>query len=249
MNPQAYTEMAQVQAAHWWYAARREILHGQLERLHLPPGADILEVGSGTGANLDLLAGFGNVVALEMTPEAIALAEARDASQPGRVTMRQGHCPEDLAAITQRFDLICLFDVLEHIENDVDSLARLPALLKPGGRLMLTVPAYQWMWGPHDEYFHHKRRYDCRLLADRCRAAHLAVARLDHFNTLLFPLAVLDRLVAKLTGRRSCATRVPPRPLNAVLHRVFGLERHLLDHVHLPFGLSIFLLAQPQVGT
>ena len=111
MSPHAYVEMANMQAAHWWFVARREILRSQIDRLDLPNGADILEVGSGTGANLDLLSRFGNVLALEMSAEAIALAEARRRDTARPITIRQGRCPEDLGAISERFDLICLFDV------------------------------------------------------------------------------------------------------------------------------------------
>jgi len=246
MSPLAYTEMAQAQATHWWYAARREILRAQLRGLELPADAQILEIGSGTGANLELLAEFGNVVALEMTAEAIALAREHCASSTARITMRQGRCPEDLAALSQRFDLICLFDVLEHIEQDTASLAGLALLLKPGGKLMLTVPAYQWMWGPHDVHVHHKRRYSRRSLSAGCDTAGLRVSRMSYFNTLLFPLAVIGRLFERFAGRTTSASQNPPACVNALFTRLFALERHFLARMRLPFGLSLLLLAEPR---
>ena len=247
MSPEAYTEMADMQATHWWFVARRKILHGQISRLNLPADADILEVGSGTGANLELLAGFGNVVALEMTADAIALAEARCGGTGRRITMRQGRCPEDLSKLGQQFDLICLFDVLEHIEKDTVSLGRLGSLLKPDGVLLVTVPAYQWMWGPHDVHLHHKRRYTRRSLSAGCSVAGLSVTRMSHFNTLLFPLAVLGRMVEKITGKKTAAaTRPPPAAINALFTFVFAVERHLLARARLPFGLSLLLLARPR---
>jgi SAM-dependent methyltransferase len=245
MSPDAYIEMARTQATHWWFVARRDILRSQISRLNLPPNADILEIGSGTGANLDLLADFGNVVALEMRAEAIALAEQRCGGTAGRISMRQGTCPQDLPTLSQKFDLICLFDVLEHIEQDCESLAQLAMLLKRGGTLMLTVPAYQWMWGPHDVHLHHKRRYNKRSLSDRCAYAGLSVSRMSHFNTLLFPLAVVGRMLEKVTGRNTSAAETPPAPINALFRRLFALERHLLPRMQLPFGLSLLLLAQP----
>lgn len=244
MSPDAYIEMARTQATHWWFAARREILRSQISRLSLPPNADILEIGSGTGANLDLLAEFGNVVGLEMRAEAIALAERRRADSAQNISMRQGTCPEDLPT-SQKFDLICLFDVLEHIEQDSESLAKLALLLKPAGTLMLTVPAYPWMWGPHDVHLHHKRRYNKRSLSDRCAYAGLSISRMSHFNTLLFPLAVLGRMLEKITGRNTSATETPPAPINALLRSLFALERHILARTRLPFGLSLLLLARP----
>jgi 2-polyprenyl-3-methyl-5-hydroxy-6-metoxy-1,4-benzoquinol methylase len=244
MSPDAYVEMAGTQATHWWFVARREILRSQISRLNLPPNADILEVGSGTGANLDLLADFGKVVALEMRPEAIALAQQRCGGAGKQISMKQGTCPQDLPALSQKFDLICLFDVLEHIEQDSESLAGLSALLKPNGTLMLTVPAYQWMWGPHDVHLHHKRRYSKRSLSARCAHAGLSVLRMSHFNTLLFPIAVLGRMIEKMTGKQTSATQTPPAPINALFTRLFALERHILNRLQLPFGLSLLLLAR-----
>jgi len=237
--------MARTQATHWWFVARRQILRSQIRALELPPNAQILEVGSGTGANLELLAEFGSVVAFEMAAEAIAMAQARCTGPGRRITMRQGQCPEDLSTFSQRFDLICLFDVLEHIEQDSVALARLALLLKPNGRLMLTVPAYQWMWGPHDVQAHHKRRYTMRSLSAECVEAGLSVSRITHFNTLLFPLAVLGRTLERLTGKTSAADQTPRAPINTLLARIFAFERHMLPHMSLPFGLSLLLLAQP----
>jgi 2-polyprenyl-3-methyl-5-hydroxy-6-metoxy-1,4-benzoquinol methylase len=246
MSPDAYVEMAETQETHWWFVARREILRSQISRLNLPASADILEVGSGTGANLDLLAEFGKVMTLEMTAEAIALAQKRCAAAE-RVTMRQGRCPEDLSGIGRQFDLICLFDVLEHIEEDTVSLSTLASMLKPGGMLLVTVPAYQWMWGPHDVHLHHKRRYTKESLTAGCATAGLSVARMSHFNTLLFPLAVLGRMVEKFTGKKTSAdARTPPAPINALLTFIFAVERHLLARARLPFGLSLLLLARPR---
>lgn len=242
MTPDAYAEMAATQESHWWYAARRRILRTQLERLQLPAGADILEIGSGTGANLDLLSEFGHVVGLEMSPAAIVLAQQRTCSRSAAVSMRLGRCPEDLPVLPS-FDLVCMFDVLEHIEEDCASLGAAAARLKPGGRLLLTVPSYQWMWGPHDEHLHHKRRYTRRSLADCCARADLVVHQLSHFNTLLFPLALASRLYEKAAGRSSAASATPTRLINSVLRCTFAFERHLVTRVRLPFGLSLMAVA------
>lgn len=242
MNEAAYGEMAGVQDHHWWYVARRRILREQLRSLHLPAAADILEVGSGTGANLALLAEFGHVTGLEMEQRAIDLAR-RTLGPRKDIRLLQGRCPEDLDRLEQRFDLVCLFDVLEHIAQDLEALSRLRTLLKPGGRLLLTVPAYQWMWGPHDEHFHHVRRYGKRELLRTCEAAGFAVACACHFNTLLFPLAMAERMREKWTGRRGTASHTPAPAVNAVLTRIFAAERFILSRIRPPFGLSLLLVA------
>lgn len=244
MTPQAYADMASVQDRHWWFDARRRILRAQLSSLALPAGAEILEVGSGTGANLTLLAGFGQVTGLEMSAQALALARERGLEQPGRVQLVQGRCPDDLPALGRRFDLVCLFDVLEHIPDDRAALRGLRECLKPGGRLLVTVPAYQWLWSAHDESLHHQRRYRrgelLRLLGD----CGLDVRRASYFNSLLFPLAAAGRIADRVLGRREASgAGVPPAPVNAALRAVFGFERHLLPHLRLPFGLSILAVA------
>jgi SAM-dependent methyltransferase len=245
MSPNAYTEMAQIQDQHWWFVARRKILRREIVHLNLPNDAAILEVGSGTGANLSLLSEFGRVMALEMSAKAIALARDRADFDASRIATRQGRCPEDLNSLSEQFDLICLFDVLEHIEDDDLSLSRLKTLLKPGGTLMLTVPAYSWMWGPHDVHLHHKRRYSkARLLAD-CARAGLSIQRASYFNTLLFPLAVVARLFERIMGKQSSsASRIPQRVVNTFLTSVFSFERLLLHRMTLPFGLSLLAMAQ-----
>jgi SAM-dependent methyltransferase len=241
--------MARVQDRHWWFAARRQILGEQLHALRLPADAEILEVGSGTGANLALLAEFGRVTGLEMSAEAIASARGRGLEQPGRVTLHQGRCPEDLASLQQRFDLVCLFDVLEHIENDQGALSALRACLKPGGRILISVPAYQWLWSAHDESLHHRRRYRLGELARLCADCGLVVTTSSYFNTMLFPLAVIGRVMDRLLGRRqSSGSAVPAAAVNAGLRRVFAFERHLLGRVPLPFGLSILVVAHDKAS-
>lgn len=244
MSPQAYEDMARVQDRHWWFAARRQILRAQLEALRLPADAQILEVGSGTGANLALLADFGQVNGLEMSAEAIASARARGLELPGRVSLRHGRCPEDLAGWERKFDLVCLFDVLEHIEDDRAALQALRACLKPGGRVLISVPAYRWLWSAHDESLHHQRRYRLAEVARLCAECGLAVTRSSYFNTLLFPLAAAGRLLDRLLGRtQSSGSDIPPAPVNTGLRAAFAFERHLLGRVPLPFGLSILVVA------
>jgi len=246
MSPDAYQEMAQVQSTHWWFSARREILRGRVAALGLPPSARILEVGSGTGANLDMLAGFGTVTGVEMSEQAIAHASDLPVVRSGRARIVQGRCPEALDSLDGRFDLICLFDVLEHIEADADVLHALSAHLAPGGRIMLTVPAYQWLWSGHDTKLHHFRRYTRSSLERTCEAAGLDVARLSHFNTLLFPLAVAERLACRVSGRESSSGAAPKQAVNAALCSLFSAERHLLGRFNLPFGLSLLALAAPR---
>jgi SAM-dependent methyltransferase len=247
MSPDAYLEMAETEAGHWWFRARRDVLHTLLERLALPRRARVLEVGSGTGGNLDMLADFGTVSGLEMDPTARALS-ARKTGE--RFDVRAGHCPDDVPFNGEHFDLICFFDCLEHIADDTGSLARMHDLLTPGGRIVVTVPAGPKLWSAHDVFLHHHRRYSRGSLTRCAEAAGYEVERITYFNTLLYPLAVLARWTDRLLDRRrSSGDAIPPGPLNAALYRVFSAERHWLAHAPLPYGVSLCAILRKRAGT
>lgn len=241
MNPAAYLEMYETEAVHWWFRGRRAILSRIIGKLGLPKEASILEVGCGTGGNLEMLSQFGRVSAQEMDKNARELAGRRQA----RCDIRAGHCPDDIGFGEERFDLICMFDVLEHIEEDEDTLRALRPLLAEGGRIMITVPAYQWMWGTHDEFLHHKRRYSPGRLRATLEVAGLRPVRFSHFNTFLFPLAAAIRLKERLLGDKTASGgKVLPPVVNDLFCGIFSSERYLLDHFNLPFGVSILCICE-----
>lgn len=233
MHPDAYVEMAATESRHWWFVGRRAIVAAVIAQIGLPHPARILEVGCGTGGNLELLSRFGSVVAMEANAEARRMAIAKSG---GRLDIRAGACPDAIPFGGAVFDLVCLFDVLEHIDDDAGTLRALKALLAPGGRIVLTVPAHRWLWSGHDEHLHHKRRYSARELRETIAAAGLAAERLSYYNALLFPLAAGARLVNR---RDPSGTALPSAPVNALLAQIFAAERFLLPHMNLPFGVSL----------
>lgn len=241
MNPEAYLEMADTEARHWWFSGRRAILDSVIAGLRLPAAASILEIGSGTGGNLDLLSAHAKVSAVEMDATAIAIAIEKTG---GRFDIRAGRCPDNVPFPAASFDLICMFDVLEHIEQDRATLALVRTLLAPGGRILLTVPANRWLWGAHDVFLHHKRRYGEAELRQKVRDARLHLDRITHFNTLLFPLAAAVRIKDRLLGNHTdSGTAIPFAPMNLALRHTFGSERHLLRFMRLPFGVSLLAVA------
>ncbi|MDO8786516.1 MAG: class I SAM-dependent methyltransferase [Sulfuritalea sp.] len=236
----AYLEMAETESRHWWYCGRRAILAQMIGALDLPSNSKILEVGCGTGGNLEMLARFGEVHAIEMDGVARAIASR---TTNNCCDIRAGNCPEQIPFTGRQFDLICMFDVLEHIERDTEALVAANKLLTNNGRILITVPAYQWLYGAHDEFLHHRRRYSLNQLKRKIAEAGLKAARISFFNTILFPLAVTMRLKDRLLGSKvATGTAVPPAIINAVLRTVFGAERFLLKHFNLPFGVSLLCL-------
>ncbi len=236
MQPEAYLDMAAVEARHWWFAGRRRILSAVIRGLKLPANAQILELGSGTGGNFPLLESFGRVTAVEMNVTAREISEARG----GATQVHPGMLPHDLPFDQHRFDLICLFDVLEHVQEDAAALRVLCGLLAPGGRALITVPAHPSLFGPHDIALHHHRRYARAELAAKLRHAGLTIQKLSYMNMALAPLAFALRWLDRFRGvSQASGTSIPPGPLNAIFTQLFGAEAWLLPRADLPFGLSL----------
>ena len=240
MERAAYNRMAEIDASHWWFVARRRIIAALIEAQVAPrPGARILEMGAGTGSNLALLRRYGQVDAVEPDEAARALATARSG-----IAVKGGLLPDGVALDDGAYDMIAMLDVLEHIPGDHDALAALRPKLAPGGRMLVTVPAMPWLWSAHDVAHHHQRRYTARGLRALFERAGYRVRHLTHFNSLLFPLVVAARAVGKLTGREGGDDAMPPRPVNAVLEAIFASERHLVARGSLPFGVSLGIVAE-----
>lgn len=234
-----YQQMAELDDRHWWYRARRGILAELIRReVPLPAKARILEIGCGTGHNLEMLRRFGRVDALELDDEARGIAEKR----LGRKVM-SAPLPELAGVKDRHYDLIGAFDVIEHIEDDAAAVASITTKLKKGGRFVMTVPAHQWMWSAHDVVNHHKRRYSKRALRQLIESSPLKLEKIGYFNSLLFPVALAERFASKLRGKDDADVKLPPAPLNAALEQVFGAERHLVGRFPLPPGLSLFAVA------
>lgn len=237
MHPEAYAEMHAIEENHWWFKARREILKNQITLLNLKKNSHILEIGCGTGGNLKMLSTFGSVTAVEMNDLARQLAIN---SNPSIKTIYPGSLPSDIPFINTKFDLICLFDVLEHIREDQESLIKLSDFLKPNGKIILTVPAYQWLWSSHDEFHHHHRRYTKKEIKKLLATSKLHSIKISYFNSLLFPIAALVRIFQKLKlSSTSRHEKIPATYINYILRAIFSLERILLKRTALPFGLSL----------
>ena len=233
--------MAAHDTTHWWYRARRDILHDYITRYAgLPKDARILEIGCGTGHNLPMLAQFGAVDAIEIDDASRALASERLGKPVGNAPL-----PELPGVERGSYDMVAVLDVVEHIEDDVAALAAMATLLKPGGKILIAVPAHQWLWSAHDVVNHHHRRYSKGTLTGAIERAGLKPRKMRWFNSLLFPLAAAARIAGKLTGRDDSDDSPPARPLNAAFEAIFRLERHLVGRVPMPPGVSIVTLAEP----
>ena len=234
-----YDQMAALDQRHWWYRARREVIAALIRRRVQPPAdSRLLEIGCGTGHNLEMLRQFGTVDALEVDETARTLAEKRLGK-----TVFSAPLPE-LAGIPERsYDVVAAFDVIEHIPDDVAAIGAIARRLKIGGKLVMTVPAHQWMWSAHDVVNHHQRRYSKAGLKRLVDGSPLKLDAVGYFNSLLFPVAVAERFASKLRGKEDANLGLPPAPINQALERIFAAERALVGRVPLPPGLSLFAVA------
>lgn len=241
MEQATYAVEAAIEADHWWFAGRRRLFSREIRRLGLGPDAQILDVGTSTGSNLRMLRdlGFRNVKGLDFSEEAI-----RFCAEKGLGTVYQG----DVCSIpfdAGSFDLVLATDIIEHVDNDGQALHELARVSKPGGSILMTVPAFQQLWGPQDVVAHHKRRYRQAAFNNAVDETGLSVERSYYFNFILFGPIWLARLLLNATG-------VTPRSendlnngfTNAVFGALFHLDCLLAPVVRPPFGVSILTLAR-----
>jgi len=246
MDASLYHTFYEVEDRHWWFVGRRAVVGSFLERL-FPAGGNgagarrILDVGCGTGGMLPLLSRFGRVTGVDSEPLALDYCRKRgieDVHLQGSFT------------VADPYDVVTLFDVLEHVEDEAGFLGVMKGWLKPGGRLILTVPAFPFLWSRHDDLNLHQRRYTRPTLHAALVKAGFTVRRITYFNTILFPLAALARLTDRKVPIEAGADEEeilkPLRigPLNGLLAGVFGSERHLLKLGAMPFGVSLYAEAQ-----
>ncbi len=222
---------------HWWYRGRRTVLSREIANLGLPRPARVLDAGCGSGRNMVELARLGTVTGVELSRTSVSLARAR---QVGDVV--EGSVL-DMPFESDSFDLAASLDVIEHLDEDLEALRELRRVVAPGGFLLVTVPAYEWLWSGHDEINHHHRRYTRRSLQRVAEQAGWRQTRTSYFNSLLLPVAILlralDRLSTKTT-ESSLDLWVPPEPLNWLLERPLALEAALVGRGgRIPAGLSL----------
>ncbi|MFZ4791974.1 MAG: class I SAM-dependent methyltransferase [Candidatus Competibacteraceae bacterium] len=245
MDPRIYREMAQYQEQHWWFHARREILSEILESLKLSDDADILEIGCGTGSNLRMLDKFGKVKGIEMDDF------ARDfAFKESGFPIDCGWLPYNIPVHDHQFDLVCLFDVLEHVEQDQSGLSEIRKILRPNrGKVLITVPAYPWLYSEHDRIHHHFRRYTVDTLKKVAHQSGFKVLRCGYFNSLLFPLLALIRIITKLFKSSTDEQKLPNNIINKILYSIFIQEKKFIRYCFFPFGASLVAVLSTDVKT
>ena len=242
MQQHTYSIMYEVEGKHWWFAGRRRIIAEFVEGVCRDMGKlrpRILDVGCGTGANLQMLSQFGAAEGVDVSSEALDFCRAR-----GLAEVKQG-AAESLPFADASFDLVTGLDVVEHLDDDIAGLSEMRRVLRPDGRAVLFVPAFMFLWGVQDDISHHRRRYTLTELTQRLRDAGLTVERASYANITFFAPILFGRVLMRLTGLRPASeNNITIGALNGLLGRILGAESWWLRRMNFPFGVSIICVAK-----
>jgi SAM-dependent methyltransferase len=248
MEPTFYETYYHHENRHWWFRWRYELITGLVRSLNPSSNWRILDAGCGTGQMLRHLCQFGRVVGVDSSPEAIHFAASRDVD---RLVLGSIF---DLPFAPESFDCVLSLDVIEHVDEDRQLVQHLYSVVKPGGYLIVTVPAFQSLWSQHDEVNWHKRRYRANQLEALLTETGLEIDRITYCNTALFLPILAARKLKNLKNRiwpSRGADEIPgsdlnelPMPLNEGLFRLMQAERRFMTRRNLPFGVSLLAIGR-----
>lgn len=244
MQSHTYAIMRRVEGSHWWYAGRRMILENFLEQIiqklkSKTENPKILDVGCGTGANLEMLGKFGEATGVDVSEDALEFCRQRGLSQ-----VKYG-LAENLPFADESFDLVTALDVVEHLDDDIAGLKEMHRVLQKDGRALIFVPAFMFLWGVQDDVSNHRIRYTKKQITERLRQAGFEIERSTYANITFFAPILAGRTLMKLTGiKPESENNVNVSALNGILGKFFGAERFWLKNLNLPFGVSIVVIAR-----
>jgi SAM-dependent methyltransferase len=245
MRPHTYAIMRRVEERHWWYFGRRKILRSFVARAcgllagEAGKKLSILDVGCGTGANLEMLSEFGETSGVDVSAEAVSFCHGR-----GLKHVKIG-AAEELPFNDHSFELVTALDVVEHLDDDVAGLREMRRVLRPDGRILLFVPAFMFLWGVQDDVSNHRRRYRLGQLKDSVLKAGFEIEKASYANITFFAPTLIGRLLMRVIDYRpQSEANITPGFLNGVLGKIMGAESSLLRFMSFPFGVSIVCVAR-----
>ena len=246
MQQHTYAIMDRVEDTHWWFVGRRAILETFLRGIIQNPNSKILnprilDVGCGTGANLEMLSQFGSAEGVDVSDEALDFCRQKG------LTVQKG-LAETLPYADESFDVTTALDVIEHLDNDVAGLKEMHRVTKNSGYSLIFVPAFMWLWGVQDDISHHRIRYTRKQIVARIEKAGFKVERATYANFTFFAPVLGGRTLMKLTGvKPESENNINISALNGLFGKLFSAERFWLKNLNFPFGVSIVVVARKSV--
>ena len=241
MNINMYRIFFEIQKKHWWFITKKKIVLDMIDRyLTKKDNIRILDIGCGSGLMLNALEEKGQTYGLDMSNDAIRFSKEIFTGE-----VRKGLLPDEISYEENFFDLITALDVIEHVDRDVDALEVIHSRLATGGKAVITVPAYMFLWTSFDVANEHKRRYTLKELNVKLIQAGFSVEKISYYNTLLFPPVLVVRMLNNLLNRDgSSDVDMPSKLINFILMKIFGFEKYILRFVNFPFGVSILAVVR-----
>lgn len=243
MQQHTYAIMDEVEGSHWWFVGRRKILESFLGSIvsRLPASDSrlrILDVGCGTGANLEMLAQYGEAEGVDVSDDALEFCKQKGLKA-------QKGLAETLPYEDDTFDVTTALDVIEHLDDDIGGLNEMYRVTKRGGYSLIFVPAFMWLWGVQDDISNHRIRYTRSQIVDRLQKAGYKVERATYANWTFFTPILAGRTIMKLTGLKpESENNVNVSALNGLFGSIFGAERFWLRNFNFPLGVSIVVVAK-----
>jgi len=235
--------MDQVEGSHWWFVGRRAILESFLETIvqSLKSNAQslkILDVGCGTGANIEMLGQYGEAEGVDVSDDALEFCRRKG------LKVQKG-LAETLPYPDETFDLTTALDVVEHLDDDIAGLKEMYRVTKRGGYSLIFVPAFMWLWGVQDDVSNHRIRYTRSQIVERLEKAGYEIERATYANVTFFAPILAGRIFMRATGiKPESENNVNVSALNGVFGKIFASERFWLRNRNFPFGVSIVVVAR-----
>ena len=243
MQQHTYAIMDRVEDSHWWFVGRRAILETFLQQIcsafgTQPSPLRILDVGCGTGANLEMLSQFGEAEGVDVSDEALDFCRRKG------LTVQKG-LAETLPYKDETFDISTALDVIEHLDDDIAGLREMHRVTKIGGYSLIFVPAFMWLWGVQDDISNHRIRYTKKQIVDRIEKAGFTVERSTYANFTFFAPILGGRALMKVTGvKPESENNINISALNGLFGKIFSAEKLWLKNLDFPFGVSIVVVAK-----
>lgn len=234
MKKHLYKELYELEDTHWWHISKRELIQKLITRHSSSIKPKVLDIGSGAGKTLEMLSHLGKAIGVDSSQEAIKYSAKRGLNN---VMLQRA---EELKFRASSFDIITILDVLEHVD-DKKVMSEIARILRPGGIVVITVPAFQKLWSQWDEMLHHKRRYSSKSLLNLVRPFRLRLCRISYKYSFLFIPVFLIRLLKSIMKQRTYSSdfKINSPAINILLLYLSRIENRLLFKVSIPFGTSI----------